>query len=71
LIKFKKSNEEGFVIEFNSSLSNKPSLVIDYNTNYDMIAPQFYESEFYLYGEIYQEGGKNRIFIFLLQSLVT
>ena len=24
-----------------------------------MIAPQFYESEFYLYGEIYQEGGKN------------
>lgn len=24
-----------------------------------MIAPKFYESEFYLYGEIYQEGGKN------------
>jgi hypothetical protein len=24
-----------------------------------MIAPTFYESEFYLYGEIYQEGGKN------------
>ncbi len=23
-----------------------------------MIAPTFYESEFYLYGEIYQEGGK-------------
>jgi len=55
----KKAIKEGFVIEFNNSLSNKPSLVIDYNTNYDMIAPQFYESEFYLYGEIYQEGGKN------------
>ena len=55
----KKAIKEGFFIEFNSSLSNKPSLVIDYNTNYDMIAPQFYESEFYLYGEIYQEGGKN------------
>ena len=26
---------------------------------YQMIAPTFYESEFYLYGEIYQEGGKN------------
>jgi hypothetical protein len=24
-----------------------------------MISPAFYESEFYLYGEIYQEGGKN------------
>lgn len=24
-----------------------------------MIAPTFYKSEFYLYGEIYQEGGKN------------
>lgn len=23
-----------------------------------MVAPVFYESEFYLYGEIYQEGGK-------------
>ena len=24
-----------------------------------MVSPQFYISEFYLYGEIYQEGGKN------------
>ena len=32
----KKAIKEGFVIEFNSSLSNKPSLVIDYNTNYDL-----------------------------------
>lgn len=55
----KKAIKEGFTIEFNNSLSRESSLIIDTNTNYDMIAPQFYESEFYLYGEIYQEGGKN------------
>ncbi|WP_379966549.1 hypothetical protein [Epilithonimonas sp. UC225_85] len=55
----KKAIKEGFTIEFNNSLSEESSLIIDTNTNYDMIAPQFYESEFYLYGEIYQEGGKN------------
>lgn len=55
----KKAIKEGFTIEFNSSLSEKPLLLINMNTSYDMIAPQFYESEFYLYGEIYQEGGKN------------
>lgn len=55
----KKAIKEGFIIEFNNSLSTESSLVIDTSTNYDMIAPKFYESEFYLYGEIYQVGGKN------------
>lgn len=55
----KKAIKEGYVIEFNSSMSKGPSLVIDYTTNFEMIAPAFYESEFYLYGEIYQEGGKS------------
>lgn len=55
----KKAIKEGYTIEFNNSLSKESSLIIDINTNYDMIVPQFYESEFYLYGEIYQEGGKN------------
>jgi hypothetical protein len=55
----KKAIKEGYIIEFNNSMSKEPSLVIDYTTNFEMIAPTFYESEFYLYGEIYQEGGKN------------
>jgi hypothetical protein len=40
-------------------MSDKSSLVIDKTTNFEMITPKFYESEFYLYGEIYQEGGIN------------
>lgn len=55
----KKAYKENYIIEFNNSISNVSSLVIDYTTNFEMIAPTFYESEFYLYGEIYQEGGKN------------
>lgn len=55
----KKAVREGYVIAFNNSISKESSLVIDYTTNFEMIAPAFYESEFYLYGEIYQEGGKN------------
>ena len=55
----KKAIKEDYVIEFNNSISDDSSLTIDYTTNFEMIAPTFYESEFYLYGEIYQEGGKN------------
>ena len=55
----KKAIKEGYVIEFNNSLSKESSLIIDYTTNFEMITPNYYESEFYLYGEIYQEGGKN------------
>ena len=49
---------DGLIIEFNNSLSLTPTLIIDNETTYELVAPQFYESEFYLYGEIYQEGGK-------------
>lgn len=55
----KKARKDGYVIEFNNSISKEPSLVIDFNSDYEAIAPTFYEGEFYLYGEIYQEGGKN------------
>jgi len=55
----KKAIKEGYKIEFGSSLSKEKTLVISTDTKFEMIAPQFYESEFYLYGEIYQEGGKN------------
>lgn len=54
-----KALKEGFKIEFKSSLAKEPLLIIDSQTSYNMISPQFYNSEFYLYGEIYQEGGKN------------
>lgn len=55
----KRAVREGYKIEFNNSISNNPALIIDDATNYEMIAPTYFESEFYLYGEIYQEGGKN------------
>jgi hypothetical protein len=55
----KKAIQEDFTIEFNNSISVESSLVIDYSTKFEMISPTFHESEFYLYGEIYQEGGKN------------
>ncbi|EIJ38577.1 hypothetical protein JoomaDRAFT_1563 [Galbibacter orientalis DSM 19592] len=55
----KKALSEGYKIEFNNSMSNNPTLIIDESTNYERIAPTYFESEFYLYGEIYQEGGKN------------
>lgn len=55
----KKAIKKGYKIEFNNSISNESSLIIDSYSNFEMIAPTFYESEFYLYGEIYQEGGKN------------
>lgn len=55
----KKAVKDDYIIEFNNSISNESSLIIDYSTNFEMISPTFYESEFYIYGEIYQEGGKN------------
>ncbi|MFT3748817.1 MAG: hypothetical protein QM768_10890 [Agriterribacter sp.] len=55
----KKAIKGGFTIEFRNSLVEQPTLEINSKTAYNMVAPRFYESEFYLYGEIYQEGGKN------------
>lgn len=58
--KFQKTAiQKGYIIELNNSISKESSLIIDYTTNFEMITPIFYESEFYLYGEIYQEGGKS------------
>lgn len=54
----KKAIKSGLTIEFANSLDQEPTLRIDNETNFETIAPQFFESEFYLYGEIYQEGGK-------------
>ena len=57
--KFQKTaNKNGYTIEFNNSMAKESTLVISDSTNFEMITPVFYISEFYLYGEIYQEGGK-------------
>jgi len=50
--------KKGLTIEFNSSISQEPTLIINEKSDFKLIIPKFYESEFYLYGEIYQEGGK-------------
>lgn len=55
----RKATNEGYTIELNNSVSKESSLIIDESTSFKMLAPSFHESEFYLYGEIYQEGGKN------------
>lgn len=55
----KDAIKNSHIIEFNNSITKEPTLRIDSNTTYEMVAPRFYESEFYLYGEIYQEGGKS------------
>jgi hypothetical protein len=44
----KKAIKKDYIIEFNNSISGKSSLAIDYTTNFEMIAPTFYESQFYL-----------------------
>lgn len=53
-----KAIKDGLNIELGNSLAQDPTLVINYNTDFEMVSSQFFESEFYLYGEIYQEGGK-------------
>ncbi len=54
----KKATKKNYIIELNNSIENKPSLIISNTTHFEKTLPAFYESEFYLYGEIYQEGGK-------------
>lgn len=55
----KQATDRGLIIELRSSLNpDKPTLVIDKTTDFQINLPQYYEGEFYLYGEIYQNGGK-------------
>ena len=39
-------------------MTKELTLIIDHTANFEMISPTYCESECYLYGEIYQEGGK-------------
>lgn len=55
----RKAIKDSITIEFNTSLSKDTVLMVNNNTRFEMESPKYYEAEFYLYGEIYQEGGKS------------
>lgn len=55
----RKAIKDSITIEFTTSLSQSSVLMVNNNTHFEMDSPKYYESEFYLYGEIYQEGGKS------------
>ena len=53
----KKAKLNNWEITISTSSTDKKSLKIDNTTHYFNVSPDFIETEFYLYGEIYQEGG--------------
>jgi hypothetical protein len=53
----KKAITKNWEITISTSSSDEKILKIDSSTNYYNVSPDFIETEFYLYGEIYQEGG--------------
>jgi hypothetical protein len=55
----KKAKQKNWEITISTSSSDKKSLKIDNTTHYYNISPDYIETEFTLYGEIYQEGGIN------------
>lgn len=55
----KKAKENDYTFELINSLSPESKLIIDKNSDFQLTALDYVESEFYIYGEIYQEGGKN------------
>jgi hypothetical protein len=55
----KKAIKSDLILELRSSLNpDSSTLIIDKNTSFQVNTPLCYEGEFYIYGEIYQEGGK-------------
>ena len=54
-----KAREKDLEITFSSSVSDTKILAINKNTNYFNVAPGWINTEFTLYGEVYQEGGIN------------
>jgi hypothetical protein len=55
----RKAREKDLEITFSTSASEPKTLVIDRNTNYYNVSPDWIGTEFTLYGEVYQEGGIN------------
>lgn len=53
-----KAINDDYSFELINSVS-KSSLIINKDSNFQLTALNYIESEFYLYGEIYQEGGRN------------
>lgn len=53
----RKSKEKSLEITFSNSLSDKKELKITKNTNYYKAQADWINTEFYLYGVIYEEGG--------------
>ena len=53
----KRAKLNNWEITISTSSTDKKSLKIDNTTHYFNVSPDFIETEFYLYGEIYQEGG--------------
>ena len=54
-----KAKSLDYSFELINSLSPESSLTINNKSDFQMTALDYFESEFYLYGEIYQEGGRN------------
>jgi len=56
----KKADKENLIYTFSDSISGDDEyLKIDNSTSFIVAKAEYMESEFYVYGEIYQEGGKN------------
>jgi hypothetical protein len=55
----RKARERDLEITMSTSLADKKTLVIDRNTNYYNVSPDWINTDFTLYGEVYQEGGIN------------
>ncbi len=53
-----KATNENLEFYFNDSLNTKAHLLINNETSFIITKPEFYETQLYLYGEIYDEGGK-------------
>jgi len=53
----KKAKEKHWIYSFLASNSRENVLKIDDSTNFYNSVPLFIETEFYLYGEVYEEGG--------------
>ncbi len=55
----KKAKDNSYTITFTNSYNNTSKLTISNQTNFVRDIPEFIETEVYLYGEIYEEGGLN------------
>ena len=55
----KKAKNNDYEITFSSSVNQDSELKFTQNSNYYNAAPNWIQTEFILYGEVYQEGGIN------------